>query len=442
MTTLSQLETYANDLTVAAKTLADRYRDVGVGSTPQVAVPSDASSQVHRARRDVLAIVGRLQTLLAEPAEFIQHLASQNQLLACLQWLGEFQVLAYVPLSGTVPAKDVADLAGVPETQLCRIVRMTATAGFLHEPQPGHIAHTALSAPFVTKLSYLDAAMFLAETAAPIALQMAAATQRHGDSNRPNESAYTLAFNTSQTFQSACEQRTKLQRQWSAYLRCADTGDSFTELLGRLDWRSLGNACIVDVGAHSTETATALAERYPALHFIVQMSEPALANGAMEVANAKETSLRITVQERAPGALQTVRDAAVYILRLPAPSPGVPSHALSTRILAELRAHLGLLRANTSVTLILVPRLLPEPGTVDPDVEATARLRDLSRLQLANEREMEMEELVAIVNSVHDSMGWLVVVNKLRSHNSATVALGVKYQAYADTHPEAESTIM
>lgn len=171
----------------------------------------------------------------------------QNQLLACLQWLGEFQVLAYVPLSGTVPAKDVADLAGVPETQLCRIVRMTATAGFLHEPQPGHIAHTALSAPFVTKLSYLDAAMFLAETAAPIALQMAAATQRHGDSNHPSESAYTLAFNTSQTFQSACEQRTKLQRQWSAYLRCADTGDSFTELLSRLDWRSLGNACIVDV---------------------------------------------------------------------------------------------------------------------------------------------------------------------------------------------------
>ncbi len=125
---------------------------------------------------------------------------------------------------------------------------MTATAGFLYEPQPGHIAHTALSTPFVTKLSYLDAAMFLAGTAAPTALQMATATQRHGHSNSPNESAYTVAFNTSQTFKSACEQRTKLQSQWSAFLRCAgDTGDSVTELLSRLDWRSLGNACIVDV---------------------------------------------------------------------------------------------------------------------------------------------------------------------------------------------------
>jgi hypothetical protein len=162
--------------------------------------------------------------------------------------LGEFQVLACSPLSGSVPAKDVADLAGVPETQLCRIVRTTVTAGFLHEPQPGHISHTALSAPFVTKLSYLDAAIFLAETAAPTALQMAVATQRNGHSDRLSESAYSLAFSTSQTFQSACEQQTKLQRQWSAYRRCmGDMDDSLTELLSQLDWRSLGNACIVDV---------------------------------------------------------------------------------------------------------------------------------------------------------------------------------------------------
>jgi hypothetical protein len=37
-------------------------------------------------------------------------------------------------------------------------------------------------------------------------------------------------------------------------------------------------------------------------------------------------------------------------------------------------------------------------------------------------------------------MGGLVVVNKLRSRNSTTVALGVKYQAYADRHHEAEPT--
>ncbi|MCJ1267906.1 hypothetical protein MMC22_007792 [Lobaria immixta] len=110
--------------------------------------------------------------------------------------------------------------------------------------------------------------MFLTQIAAPVGLQMAAATQRQ--STGPSESAYALAFNTSQTFQSACEQRPKLQRQWSAFLRyTGEMGDSVTELLNRLDWRSLANACIVDasfvaylilhVGADSTGAAAALA---------------------------------------------------------------------------------------------------------------------------------------------------------------------------------------
>lgn len=124
-----------------------------------------------------------------------------------------------------------------------------ATVGFLREPQPGHVAHSALSAPFVTKPSYLDAAMFLSETAAPTALQMAAATQRFGQSQHANESAYNVAFNTPATFAGACEQRSKLQRQWPAYLRYG-TGDvdaSVTDILTRLDWLSLGNVFVVEV---------------------------------------------------------------------------------------------------------------------------------------------------------------------------------------------------
>ena len=41
----------------------------------------------------------------------------------------EFQVLAYNPLAGSVPPTDAADLAGVPNSELSRVVRMTATQG-------------------------------------------------------------------------------------------------------------------------------------------------------------------------------------------------------------------------------------------------------------------------------------------------------------------------
>lgn len=177
--------------------------------------------------------------------------------------------------------------------------------------------------------------------------------------------------------------------------------------------------------ANSTEAAIALAEMCPALQFIVQMTDPAENSdptaGTGEVTDSIRS--RITVQRRMPAALQTVKDAAVYILRLT-----TPSLSLRAQILAELNAHLGVLRANALATLILAPPLLPEAGTVEPDVEAMARSRDLSRLQLTNECELEVGELNEMVNSVCDSRGRLIVVSKLRSRLGATVAVGVKYE--------------
>ncbi|KUJ11677.1 uncharacterized protein LY89DRAFT_594589, partial [Mollisia scopiformis] len=360
------------------------------------------------------------------------------QLLACMNWMGEFQILACIPLQGSIATKEVADLAGVPEKLLYRVVRMMATAGFLQEPQPGHIAHTALSTPLVTDLSCLDAAIFLAQIAAPTALHMASATQRPGDPEPVNKSAYSIAFNTSQTFELTCVERTKLQRQWFAYRRCAagDVEGSMTELLGRLNWHSLGGAYIVDVRlvcAQSTEAAIVLAEMYPSLRFIVQMmDEPAReSNGPAGPGKVESSGGRITVQKRMPGAVQGVMNAAVYILRLPT----------AQQMLVELNAHLGVLRANTSATLILGPPLLPEPGAVDRDVEVIARQRDLYRLQLTNQYGMELGELVEIVNGVGDSEGHLIVASRLRSPTSTAVALGVKYEAYVGGTHAADEVI-
>ncbi|EME79050.1 uncharacterized protein MYCFIDRAFT_190109 [Pseudocercospora fijiensis CIRAD86] len=349
-----------------------------------------------------------------------------NQLLACLKWLGEFQVLACIPLKGSIHARDVADLTGVPETQLCRVVRLMATAGFLHEPRPGQIAHTVLSGAFVTDLSLLDAGMFLSETAAPVALHMATATERQSDLQASN-SAYSVAFNTSQPFEAACVERSRLHRQWSAYSRCAgDAEDKTVELFGQLNWRSLGSATIVDSCAQSTDLVLELAKLYPSLHFVVQMNNAAaVQQEACRRPESEDVKRRMKIQERMPSAPQTVKDAAVYILRLPATLR--PS---AVQILAELRAHLGALRANSSATLILATPLLPEPGTLDPDSEARARVRDLARLQLTNETDLELSELIELVNGVHDSNGRFRVVSKLRSRDSAaTAALGIKYQA-------------
>lgn len=167
----------------------------------------------------------------------------QAQVLACLRWLGEFQVLACIPLDGEIAAKDLADLVVVPEAELRRVLRLMAVTGFLQELEPGsdRFAHTVLSASFVTHAPNLDALMFLTNTAVPAALQMSEATQ-----NRLTKSS--LSSNTGLSFATTCEQHPRLRRQWDAYLsHLGDSDHTLVHLISRLDWRILGNACVVNV---------------------------------------------------------------------------------------------------------------------------------------------------------------------------------------------------
>jgi hypothetical protein len=174
-----------------------------------------------------------------------------------------------------------------------------------------------------------------------------------------------------------------------------------------------------------------LAELYPSLRFVVQMSETASASSSHSVSN--QLNERISVQKRANGLPQTVKDAAVYMVRLTSPVLTTSFAQLRAQILAELRAHLGVLSANPAATLILETRVLPEAKTVEPCVEGTARVLDLSLLQFGSDHSMEISELMSLVDSVHNNgSGRLVVVKKLGSRNSALVVLGVKYQANPD----------
>ena len=199
------------------------------------------------------------------------------------------------------------------------------------------------------------------------------------------------------------------------------------------------NAVLIPMqaNAQSTELATALAKMHPSLRFVVQMDVPASnTDPVVSAERLDDIGGRLKVQSRAPGAVQPVKGAAVYILRL------AQSSSLREQVIIELNAHLHVLRANASSTLILGLPFLPEPGSVNADVEATARLWDLSRVQLTNECNMEMPDLVDLINSVQDSKGRLVVVNKLCSLRSSAMAVGVKYEACVDGFYSVESFLM
>jgi hypothetical protein len=176
------------------------------------------------------------------------NLEVKMQILPCLKWLGELQVLALVPLTGSICTSEVAGLAGILPGQLDLVVRMTATAGLLEPAKRGRVAHAQLSAAFVTDMSLLDATMFLAESAAPAALQMVAASQQDQGVGSGGESAYCISQGASQSFEASYLQQERLRRQWFAFHQCTVyQGDSLIETLGQLNWGSLEDRSIVDV---------------------------------------------------------------------------------------------------------------------------------------------------------------------------------------------------
>ncbi|KAJ5898532.1 hypothetical protein N7504_008820 [Penicillium tannophilum] len=435
MNSITQLEIYANELACAAQSIVTYCQNADIASSgPQLSISKDAPEQFHQGRRKILANVAKIQVLLEDSEDFVQRMAKEIQMLASVQWLSSLQVLICLPLGVNLAIKNLAQLAGVQETALARVVRMTASRGFLQEPQPGQIMHTSLSSRFVSHRRFRDATMFLAECCTPSALHMKPAVQHPTTADVPRESGYSLAFPTSVPFTKACSMAPKLQRQWSAFLHYTGHFDKrFTEVLTRLDWANLGDSCIVETGAQSTETARALSELYPALQILVQTDASNLDLGRplapqVEIPSLEAYNPRINVQTRALGTPQTVVDAAAYILHLPSSACG------SSRpiVLMDLQAYCAILAANRRAMLIVTARMLPPPGTVDREIETLARMRDLTLFQLGVDRDPEVAEVVDLVGSVGDSQGRLVVVDQLQARNNLTVALAIKYQGWLD----------
>lgn len=132
------------------------------------------------------------------------------------------------------------------------MVRMTATAGFLREVQPGFVAHTDLSAAFSTQLSYLDATMFLSNHIAPSALHLTSMSRTNDDAPQPESvhdshgGAHDLVCTPSYASLGAKDPR--IRRQWSAYRdSIVGNDDSTISLLQQLDWQSLGKGIVVYV---------------------------------------------------------------------------------------------------------------------------------------------------------------------------------------------------
>lgn len=154
-------------------------------------------------------------------------------------------------------------------------------------------------------------------------------------------------------------------------------------------------------------------------------------NGSGEMEEDAALSHRITVHRRNPTAIQPVQDAAVYIVQPSFCAKSTENYEPQELLSIELKSHFNILQANPSALLILAPIMLPEPGSVAVNLEVQARLIDFAEMQFNQRGAVEVTELFKLTESICDVHGRLMVTNRLRSADGATIALAVKYQSFA-----------
>lgn len=179
-------------------------------------------------------------------------LSLQYQSLSCLRWLLDLNILAHIPTNNDpISFIDVATSANVPLVRLKSVARMAMTGGFLCEPKPEHVAHSAISMAFVERPAFQDWGRFMTHFAAPVSQSYAEATERWGGTLKNNETAFNIAYRTETPFFEYLKHSRELTELFAKYMRGLGESEGLDprHVLGGFDWAGLGEAHVVDVSS-------------------------------------------------------------------------------------------------------------------------------------------------------------------------------------------------
>ena len=143
---------------------------------------------------------------------------------------------------------EISAKVGLSERKVKAIVRKAATNRMLREDTPDHVVHTAASAMLLRDRSMMDYYGFFVEQMFPASAKLAEALEKYQDSTAAQDTAFGLAFNTSETLFKFLEQRPKLQARFIGTMESVskDPTQSHKNVITGYPWAELGDATVVD----------------------------------------------------------------------------------------------------------------------------------------------------------------------------------------------------
>ncbi|KAK9422283.1 putative O-methyltransferase domain-containing protein [Seiridium unicorne] len=446
----ARITLHADALATTTHKLSHPPRSLGATpENPSSLLPAGAPTWARAeqvALRDALA---EAQILATDASEFIHELAVGNNQFACVRWLCHFNIPLILPLSPgqveaagvpvdrtgsdasrhTFPTKTyaaIAEAAGVPEHQLRSIARMAMLAGFLAEPEPGHVCHSSLSAAMAAQPQLFEWARFVTSSSSPMVSAMVETTERWGEDRAANHTAYAIAWDTDLTVFGHVAADPDLQGRWASYMRALTQSEGMTVKHLVEGWRCGWDALVarggvlVDVGGSAGHVSVELARAFPGLRAVVQDRVEVVQRARTENASGLiEEGLGVTFEIHDFFTPQPVRPQGwedqgrgdVYLLRQILHDWGDEE---AIKILRHLATALE--RSGPDARLIVMDTVLPLPGQGSSRTEeARLRVRDLTMLQAHNAHERSKTQWQGLLERAHPALKIKRIVQPFKS---------------------------
>lgn len=171
--------------------------------------------------------------------------------MSSLRWIYHFKIAEAVPLDRAIPFAEIAKEKGVDEDLLKRIMRHAMTNRIFHEPESGLVAHTSVSALLVRSRSLNDWVGYTSEETYPASTRLVEAHEKYGNSEKPNESAYSIAFDTDEPMFVHLTRFPDRERRFANTMieMTSTEGYGVHHLVNGYNWESIGKGTVVDVSS-------------------------------------------------------------------------------------------------------------------------------------------------------------------------------------------------
>jgi 6-hydroxytryprostatin B O-methyltransferase len=351
---------------------------------------SAAGDSTKSTRSRLLNTILELQDAVMGPSDNLRAMATAWASPSALRWIVHFKIADHVPETGAISYGDLASAAKVPENQLKPITRFAMTNGLFSELQPGYVAHTSISRQLRTQHPLHDYVSNCLELSMPIVTKMAEATDKFGETDAKDQTAFNVAYDTPLPMFAWLKQHPDHATRFGRLMHAMHTSPVYDvkHLVIGYKWEELGEAKVVDVGGGLGHCSVALAKAFPKLHCVVQDQDYVVKDAKIP----EEFSGRVEVVAHDFFQEEDIRDGDVYLLRqIIHDWPDDSAVKILKNVVSALKK---------GSKIVIMDQVVPAPGQRPRLEELTARTVDLVVMSHFNARERAMEDWEKLLSKV------------------------------------------